>query len=458
MDPFLAYDVRGRVGEDLNEPLAYRIGMSFSHLFEPESVVLGMDVRESSRDLFKALSDGLMDGGSNVIDIGMCGTEVVYFATSHLGAGGGIMITASHNPRDYNGMKFVGKGSIPIHGLNGLNDIRDMSLQDKDIPRAGRGGGLMSADVVEPYIDKVVSFLEDPDRLGGMKLATDPGHGCAGPFIDKIASRLGIELVRIHHDPDGSFPAGVPNPILPEMRREISQAVISSGADAGAAWDGDFDRCFLFDENGRFIEGYYIVGMLAKTVLEREKGAKIVHDPRLVWNTVEIVRSMGGVPMMNRTGHAFIKDRMRKEDAAYGGEMSAHHYFRDFYYCDTGMVPLMLVLQLISGSEKGLSSLVRDMENRYPVSGEINRKAMDPRQTIEAIEREYAPGALSIDRTDGISIEHERFRFNLRSSNTEPLIRLNVETKGDRALLRSVTEGLLNAIDSIEKESEGSCR
>lgn len=458
MDPFLAYDVRGRVGEDLDGPLAYRIGISFSHLFEPGSVVVGMDVRGSSQDLCKALSDGLIDGGSNVLDIGMCGTEMVYFATSHLGAGGGIMITASHNPRDYNGMKFVGKGSIPIHCMNGLHDIRDMALHERDIPRAGHSGGLMRVDVGEPYIDKVISFLDDPEKLHGMKLATDPGHGCAGPFIDRIAARLGIDLVRIHHDPDGSFPAGVPNPILPEMRREISQAVMGSGADAGAAWDGDFDRCFIFDENGGFIEGYYIVGMLAKAVLERERGAKIVHDPRLVWNTVEIVRSMGGVPILNRTGHAFIKDRMRKEDAAYGGEMSAHHYFRDFYYCDTGMVPLILVLQLLSGSEHGLSSLVRDMENRYPVSGEINRKAMDPGHTLKTIEIEYAPGSLSIDRTDGVSIEHERFRFNLRSSNTEPLIRLNVETRGDRELLRSVTEGLLNAIDSIEKESEGSCR
>jgi len=446
-EAFLPYDVRGRIGYTLDEDLAYRIGLAFCRRFGASRIVVGRDIRESSPGLSRSLVKGLTDAGADVLDIGICGTEMVYFGTSHLGADGGIMITASHNPRDYNGMKFVGKSSVPIHKDNGLFDIRDMALDDG---LSGNGNGNMEEiDIMEPYVEKVLSFLEDRDSLRGMRIATDPGHGCAGPSLDRIAEELELDLVRMHHCPDGSFPAGIPNPILPEMRRGIMRKVVDSGSEAGAAWDGDFDRCFLIDEKGGFVEGYYIVGLLAESILRREPGSKVIHDPRLVWNTIEVVRNMGGVPLMNRTGHAFIKSRMREEDAVYGGEMSAHHYFRDFFYCDTGMVPFVLTLQILRSQKRPLSDMIGEMARRYPVSGEINLTVSDPMRVMDLIEREYSGGAVSVDHTDGVSVEHPRYRFNLRASNTEPLIRLNVETRGDLYLLRKVTEGVLGAIDSI---------
>jgi phosphomannomutase len=442
-DPFLAYDVRGRLGESIDAELAYTIGKAFSYRFSTKSVVVGRDIRESSPDLSRSLSEGLLDGGSDVMDIGLCGTETVYFATSHLKTDGGIMITASHNPRDYNGMKFVLKGSVPLHKDNGLFDVRDLAFSGK-IPKGKRRGDVSNIDVMDPYIEKMLSFVSDRKSIEGMAIATDSGHGCAGPVLDRLAEELKLNVHRIHHTPDGTFPAGVPNPILPEMRREITKAVIDSGSEAGIAWDGDFDRCFMLDENGGFIEGYYMVGLLAKTILKKEPGSRIVHDPRLIWNTVEIVKNGGGIPLMNRTGHAFIKDRMRAENAVYGGEMSAHHYFRDFYYCDTGMVPWLLTLQLMRASKKPLSDLIGEMARKYPVSGEINRKVADPLGTLDRIEKEYSKGAVSVDHTDGVSIEHKEYRFNLRSSNTEPLIRLNVETRGDPDLLQKVTGEILS--------------
>ena len=444
-DPFLAYDVRGRIDESLDDELAYGIGLAFSYRFKSKKVVLGRDIRGSSPSLSRSLTEGLLDGGSDVLDIGLCGTETVYFATSHLVADGGIMITASHNPRDYNGMKFVLKGSVPLHKDNGLFDVRDLAFSE-GIPMGKRRGNVSSIDVMDPYIGKLLSFVPDRKKLEGMVIATDPGHGCAGPVLDRLASELKLDVHRIHHSPDGTFPAGVPNPILPEMRREITKAVISSGSEAGIAWDGDFDRCFMLDENGGFIEGYYMVGLLAKAMLKKVPGSSIVHDPRLIWNTVEIVKECGGIPLMNRTGHAFIKDRMRAENAVYGGEMSAHHYFRDFYFCDTGMVPWLLTLQLMRDSNLPLSRLIGEMTRKYPVSGEINRKVADPLGTLDRIEKEYSKGAVSVDHTDGVSIENKNYRFNLRSSNTEPLIRLNIETRGDRDLLQKLTEEILSKI------------
>jgi len=324
-------------------------------------------------------------------------------------------------------------------------------VEKGNIEKSVSTGTITETDIWEPYTHKVLSFLNDPDLLREMKIVTDPGHGCAGPALDRIAEKLDLDLIRMHHTPDGSFPAGVPNPILPQMRGPVSEKVKEKGADIGVAWDGDFDRCFLFDETGSFTEGYYIVGLLAKTMLAKEKGGKIIHDPRLVWNTVEIVKEMGGIPIMNKTGHAFIKDRMRSEDAVYGGEMSAHHYFRDFHYCDTGMIPWLLVLELMANEKKALSNLIGERMNKFPVSGEINKKVPDQGSVIDAIEKKYSPGAVSIDHTDGVSIEHTQHRLNLRSSNTEPLIRLNVETRGDTDLLKSVTDDIL---DLIEKEAE----
>ncbi len=448
--PFLAYDIRGRVGEQLTQELAYDIGLAYANLFKARSVVVGRDIRPSSEMLSENLSRGLNDGGADVLDIGLCGTEVVYFSTPHLEADGGIMITASHNPRGYNGMKLVRKGSVPVSRDNGLHMIRDM-IEKGELERSNSPGMHVEADIWDPYIDKVLSFLDDERSLEGIKVVTDPGHGCAGPAVDLVAERTGLDLDRLHHEPDGTFPAGVPNPILPERRGPVSERVASTDAEIGVAWDGDYDRCFLFDENGRFTEGYYIVGLLARKMLKNEPGGKIIHDPRLVWNTIEIVNDMGGVPIMNKTGHAFIKDRMRKEDAVYGGEMSAHHYFRDFHYCDTGMIPWLVVLEHTVQTESGLSEMIREMMERYPVSGEINRRVGDQKAVISRIKEKYSPGAVSVDHTDGVSIEHEGYRFNLRSSNTEPLIRLNVETRGDRELLKKVTDEILDLVDSMEQ-------
>ncbi|MCK5773345.1 MAG: phosphomannomutase [Thermoplasmata archaeon] len=446
-DPFLAYDIRGRVGDELNEELARSIGIAYCNLVGPKKVVIGQDVRQSSASLSDALAQGLMEGGADVLDIGLCGTEMIYFATPHLDADGGIMVTASHNPRDYNGMKMVTRGSIPLSRDNGLHEIRDM-IKEGRIEKKPSSSNLKEVDVWDAYIEKLVGFLKDPSSLSSMKFVTDPGHGCAGPVLDRLEERLDLDLVKVHNRPDGSFPAGIPNPLLPEMRGPCSDRVRSGSAEMGIAWDGDFDRCFLFDEKGGFVEGYYIVGLLAKSMLSSEKGGKVVHDPRLIWNTVEIVKEAGGIPIMNRTGHAFIKDRMRQEDAIYGGEMSAHHYFRDFNYCDTGMVPWLLIAELMAAGGNTLSELLSERVRRFPVSGEINRRVDDPLKVIDDIEGAYGQDAISVDHTDGVSLEFERYRFNLRSSNTEPLIRLNVESRGDKDLLDHVTNSILDRMDS----------
>ncbi len=444
--PFLAYDIRGMVPAQLNEELAFELGLAYCDVIGAKSTVVGRDIRLSSLSLAEALMDGLSEGGSEVLDIGLCGTEMVYFATSYLRADGGIMVTASHNPRDHNGFKLVKKGSVPIHGGNGLFDIRDRTISGS-VPRSKVKGKVLEKDITGPYLDKLVSFLGDRTAVSRFKLAVDPGNGCAGPIMSQLEERLDLDLVKVRFGPDGTFPSGVPNPILPENRKEVTEALLSSGADVGIAWDGDFDRCFLFDENGSFTEGYYIVGLLARRMLEGMPGGRIVHDTRLVWNTRELVLQAGGVPLMNRTGHAFIKDRMRSEDAIYGGEMSAHHYFRDFYYCDTGMVPWLLVLGTMARDGRALSELLGGMQARYPASGEINRKVDDPASALLRVEGRFGSGAVSIDRTDGVSIEHERFRINVRSSNTEPLLRLNVETRGDKELLLNVVDEVLSLIE-----------
>jgi phosphomannomutase len=448
--PFLAYDIRGKVNEQLTESMVYDIGLAYCELLKPKTVVVGRDIRPSSLYLSEILAEGLTDGGADVFDIGLCGTEVVYFATPHLDADGGIMITASHNPRGYNGMKLVKRDSVPISRDNGLHTIRDM-VEKGGLGKVSDQGDVKEVDIWSPYVEKVLSFLNDRRSLEGKRVVTDPGHGAAGPALDLILEETGIDALKMHHEPDGTFPAGVPNPILPEMRGPVSERVKGTDACLGVAWDGDYDRCFLFDENGGFTEGYYIVGLLAEKMLQKEKGGKIIHDPRLVWNTVEIVKEMGGIPLMNKTGHAFIKDRMRAEDAVYGGEMSAHHYFRDFYYCDTGMIPWLIILEHMVETGKSLSQLIRERMERFPVSGEINRRVPDQKKIIDLIEMKYGPDSKGIDYTDGVSIEYENFRFNLRSSNTEPLMRLNVEARGDRQLLDEKTKEILDLVDSVEE-------
>ena len=448
---FKAYDIRGQLVKELNNDIAYRIGRAYGEYLKPRQIVVGGDVRLTSEELKQSLAKGLMDAGVNVIDLGMTGTEEIYFATSYLKLDGGIEVTASHNPIDFNGMKLIREESKPISGDTGLKDIQQLA-EDNDFQPVKQKGTLSKTSCMKPYIKHLLSYLE-LDSLRPMKLVVNAGNGSAGPVIDAIEAEfqqqnVPIEFIKIHHQPDGSFPNGIPNPLLPENRSDTSEAVINNQADMGIAWDGDFDRCFLFDEKGNFIEGYYIVGLLAETFLTNEPGAKIIHDPRLTWNTVNVVESNGGTPVLCKTGHAFIKERMRQEDAVYGGEMSAHHYFRDFAYCDSGMIPWLLVAGLISKKETPLSMMVANRIKAYPSSGEINFIIDDPATAIAKVVDEYKLKALLVDETDGISLEFENWRFNLRSSNTEPVVRLNVESKGDEQLMTDMTQQLCFMLSS----------
>ena len=438
---FKAYDIRGRLPDELNEDIAWRIGRAYAAYLRPERVVVGRDVRLSSAALCDALSAGLMAGGAEVFDIGLCGTEEIYFATFAAGMDGGIMVTASHNPMDYNGMKLVRQGARPISGDSGLHAIRELVAQNIFAP-AAKSGSRSVMEVRADYVAHLLGYVE-VGQLRPLKIVVNAGNGCAGPVLDALEERLPFEFIKIHHQPDGTFPHGIPNPLLPENRAATAEAVLAHGADLGIAWDGDFDRCFLFDEQGAFIEGYYVVGLLAAAFLQHHPGARIIHDPRLTWNTVDLVRGLGGTPVVSKTGHAFIKERMRAEDAVYGGEMSAHHYFRDFAYCDSGMIPWLLVTELISRRGQPLSRLVGERIARYPASGEINRRLRDPAATLARIEAHYRGSARGADYTDGLSMEFDRWRFNLRSSNTEPVVRLNVESRGDQALMEDKTREIL---------------
>ena len=463
---FKAYDIRGRLGDELNPDVAYRIGHAYAKHLNAKKVAVGGDIRHTSEPLKLALAQGLMDAGAEVIDIGMVGTEEIYFASFYLNVDGGIEVTASHNPMDYNGMKLVGRGALPISGDSGLNVIRDMAERidspftthkeavsveaiTSDTTSAGNTvfSGTSNANkysqqsILEPYVEHLLTYI-DLAKLKPLKLVVNAGNGAAGHVIDALeqqfkAANVPVEFIKVHHEADGNFPNGIPNPLLPENRAATADAVIANKADIGIAWDGDFDRCFLFDENGRFIEGYYIVGLLAEAFLLKSPGEKIIHDPRLTWNTIDQVEAAGGKPIQSKTGHAFIKERMRLENAIYGGEMSAHHYFRDFAYCDSGMIPWLLVAELISVSGKPLSELVNERMAKYPCGGEINYRVADVSIVLDKILKHFAVENPDIDRTDGISLEFEQWRFNLRSSNTEPLLRLNVETRADEALMKA---------------------
>jgi len=445
---FKAYDVRGRVPEQLDTDLARRIGHAVALEIGVGLYAVGRDIRDSSPALAAALAEGLNAGGADVLDLGLCGTEQVYHAVQHLGLAGGVMVTASHNPLGWNGLKLVREESRPISGDTGLHEIGARAAAG-DLPDAERRGSTRAVDITVEYVDHLMSYV-DAAKLKPLKVVADAGNGCAGPAVDLIAPRLPFEIIPLHADPDPTFPNGIPNPLLPENRAATAAAVREHGADVGLAWDGDFDRCFFFDETGAFVEGYYLVGLLARAALRREPGSRIVHDPRLTWNTVEVVNAAGGVPLMNKTGHAFIKERMRADDAVYGGEMSAHHYFREFAYCDSGMIPWLLVLQEMCVSGKPLSALVGDMQRAYPASGEINRRIAAPKRALALAEERWSPGAALVDYTDGLSIDHADWRFNLRMSNTEPLVRLNVESRGDEGLMTARTEEILTWLDALD--------
>lgn len=446
---FKAYDIRGRLGDELNETLAYRIGRAFAEFIQQGKVVVGGDMRLTSAGLKSALADGLMAGGIDVIDIGMVGTEEVYFATAYLEADGGIEVTASHNPIDFNGMKLVGKGAVPISSDSGLLQIKQWVAQNQFSDVAEKGC-YREQTIVVPYVEHLLSYI-DCGQIKPLKLVVNAGNGAAGHVIDElerrfIAQNVAIEFIKIHHQADGHFPNGIPNPLLVENRSATAEAVKAANADMGIAWDGDFDRCFLFDEHGDFIEGYYIVGLLAEAFLRSHPGSKIIHDPRLTLNTIDIVKQNHGVAIESKTGHAFIKERMRQEDAIYGGEMSAHHYFKAFNYCDSGMIPWLLVAGLLSEKRIPLSQMVSQRVAAYPCSGEINTRLDDPDAAIAAVLDQYGPSANQVDHIDGISVSFDNWRFNLRKSNTEPLLRLNVESQGDKALMQQHTDALLKLI------------
>ncbi len=445
-DAFKAYDIRGKYPEEVNEEMAYRIGRTFVELFGAKKVAVGNDIRLSGKDIKNALIFGLTEMGCDVVDIGMCGTEQIYFATAHLELDGGIMITASHNPKEYNGMKLVCQESRPISSDTGLKDIEERvingvfeKVQDKPI------GKIQNIDILDDYIKHLLTYV-DVSALKPLKIVVNAGNGAAGHVIDALEKHLPFEFIKLNHNPDGTFPNGVPNPILNENREATASFVRQLGADLGVAWDGDFDRCFLFDDKGEFIEGYYIVGFLAMAFLSKTPQAKIIYDPRLTWNTIELVEAAGGTPVMCKSGHAFIKEKMRNEDAVYGGEMSAHHYFKDFSYCDSGMIPWLLIVEIISKAGKGLSELMAERIAKFPISGEINSTVKDAKAVIAAIEAKYADSSINIDKTDGLSLEYDNWRFNVRMSNTEPVLRLNVEAKGDGELMKAKTAELLDLI------------
>ena len=433
---FKAYDIRGQVPLDLNPELAYNIGRAYASELKPKEVVIGYDIRLESPELALALSQGLKDSGVNIIDIGLCGTEEVYFATPHYQADGGIMVTASHNPKGYNGMKLVARDAIPISGDSGLKSIEQRIIDKRfdQLAPADKIGKTFSKPSKDAYIDHLLTYI-DLEHLKPLKIVVNAGNGAAGPTFDALAKKLPFEFVTLNHEADGHFPNGVPNPMIIENRTITTNTVVEQKADFGIAWDGDFDRCFLFDENGQFIEGYYLVGLLAETLLASNPGEKIIHDPRLTWNTIEQVTQAGGKAIQSKTGHAFIKERMRKEDAIYGGEMSAHHYFRDFFYCDSGMIPWLLIAELISKTGKTLSQLVEECAKAFPCSGEINYTVTDSQTILENVRQHFSRENPQIDETDGLSLEFAEWRMNIRLSNTEPLLRLNVETRGNSDLV-----------------------
>jgi len=448
LDCFKAYDIRGRLGDQLNETIAYSIGRAFAEYIKPTSIVVGGDIRLTSESLKLALCEGLRDSGVNVLDIGMCGTEEIYFATSHLKTDGGIVVTASHNPIDYNGMKLVREDSKPISGDTGLKAIQALA-EANEFPEADpkTRGSYEQLSILDAYIEHLLTYV-DVAKLKPLKLVVNAGNGAAGHVIDAIERHLPFEFIKVHHEPDGTFPNGIPNPLLSENRDATRDAVLAHGADMGIAWDGDFDRCFLFDEKGDFVEGYYIVGLLAEAFLAKHAGASVIHDPRLTWNTIDIVNKAGGKAIQSKTGHAFIKERMREEDAVYGGEMSAHHYFRDFFYCDSGMIPWLLVSEMIGDKALPLSAQLAERIACYPSSGEINSRIENPDAAIQRVMAEYQGKAELLDETDGISLNFSDWRFSLRQSNTEPLVRLNVESRGDVALMQTRTDDILALLRS----------
>lgn len=447
-DAFGKYDIRGIYPKTINENMFYCIGRAVRDVFGGKKFVVGCDARISGIALKTALCKGLVDSDCEVFDIGLCGTEMIYFAVAHLGMDGGFMVTASHNPKEYNGLKFVGKNSQPItkREMDKIKKSVNINSLSHTITKRGM---VKKINIIDAYIKNIISNI-NVNVLKPLKIVTNAGNGTAGCIIDALEKYLPFEFVKIHHEPNGVFPNGIPNPLLCENRKDTSIAVCESGADMGVAWDGDFDRCFIFDEKGHMIEGYYLVGYLAQRFLKTKLGDKVIHDERLIWNTIDIIRENGGVPVISRCGHTFFKEKMRELDAVYGGEMSSHHYFRSFSYCDSGMIPWLLVSEELSKTSGiRLSELMKPYVDKYPISGEINVKVKDADFILQQIEKEYGING-SVSKSDGISIMFDKWRFNLRKSNTEPLLRLNIETKYDKELLNNKRVELLEKITEFD--------
>jgi phosphomannomutase len=436
---FKAYDVRGIVPTELNPEFAYKVARAYADEIKPSRVCIGYDIRLSGPELYAAMAKGFNDAGVDVTHLGMVGTEMVYFATAHYGFDGGIMITASHNPPEYNGFKMVRAESRPISSDTGLNQIEKRAF-DGIWERSG-SGTISELDCYQEFVQHLLNIVPG-SVLKPLRVLADAGNGAAGVAMDQLIPHLPLDVTRRHFEPDGNFPNGVPNPILAESRAGTEAEMRANSYDFGVAWDGDYDRCFFFDEHGTFIEGYYIVGLLAQSILADGDREGIVYDPRLYWNTLDIISGLDGRAVMCKSGHAFIKEKMRAEDCTYGGEMSAHHYFKAHWYCDSGMIPFLLVAKLVSQTGKSLGELVGQMIANYPCSGEVNSHVSDVPGTIAKIEEIYGPQG-TIEKVDGLSIDLGDWRFNLRGSNTEPVIRLNVEARGDAELMRAKTDELV---------------
>lgn len=445
LECFKAYDIRGKVPSEINVDFAYNIGRAYASEFSPKNIVLGHDIRESSLTLYEALMKGLVDSGINVIALGLCGTEEVSFQTSNLASDGGIMVTASHNPMDYNGMKLALKNSAPLGQDTGLWLLKDRML-DQRFKSLSHDGIMTKYEDKSQYIAHLLTYV-DLENIKPLKIVANTGNGCASLALDLLMPHLPIEWIKMNYEPDGNFPNGIPNPLLPENRLSTSRAVIEHQADFGIAWDGDCDRCFFFDHEGNFIEGYYLLGLIAQQILEKYPNSKIVMDTRLTWNTEKIANNHGGEAVISKGGHSCIKQTMREVDAVYGGEMSAHHYFKSFFYCDSGMIPWLLVAELISVSGKPLKDWVQESIEAYPCSGELNYKVSDCDEVLQYIENYFLSDEPIKEKLDGLTLIFPEWRLNIRASNTEPLLRLNIESRGDLKLLndkKNLLESLIN--------------
>ncbi|HWQ24239.1 MAG TPA: phosphomannomutase/phosphoglucomutase [Gaiellaceae bacterium] len=451
LDPsvFKAYDVRGRYPTQLDEEGAYRIGRAVAEHFEPRTIAVGRDMRLSSPSMAQAVIEGAADGGADVLDLGLVGTEMLYYAVGELGLDGGICVTASHNPKDDTGMKVVRRGALPVGGDSGLAEVRERARGEFGPP--ARRGQVRSEDVWPGYVAKVLSFVA-PEAIAPLKVVVDAANGMAGVMLPPVLERLPqLDVVRCFFEPDGSFPNHDPNPLLPENRGFVVRRTLEEGADLGVAYDGDADRCFFVDDAGEFVPGDFVTALLAEAILEREPGGKVIYDVRASWAVPEAIERAGGIPLVNRVGHAFIKHRMRKEGAVFAGEVSAHYYFRDFSQADSGVIPFLLMLELLSRRGRKLSELLAPLRERYHLTGEINTPVTDVALTLQELKEHYTAQGARISHLDGISIEFADWHCNVRPSNTEPLLRLNLE-----ALSRELLEEKREEVLALIRRAEGS--